>query len=153
MIDPRAAVRRLYAAYASGDATQISDALHPDARWIAPPGNATQVAIGQGRGDEAGLPDGSNTLDRAAIAEFMAGDFRRLFGDVVNEVRLMIADGDHVVLESRLSATLPGGSRYVLDYCFIHRVADERVIEIREYMDTRGGWAQMFGERAPGTLI
>jgi uncharacterized protein len=151
--ESKAAVIRLYQAYASRDAGQITDALTMDALWVAPPGNATQVAIGDGSGDEAGPPDGSNNLDRDAIVAFMATRFGQIFRDVSNEVRLMIAEGDRVVTEARMRATLPNGRSYVNDYCFIYRVRDGRVAEIREYMDTRGGWAQMFGNEAGTKLI
>jgi hypothetical protein len=32
-------------------------------------------------------------------------------------------------------------------------VRDGRVRRIREYMDTKGGWAQVFGEDEPATLL
>lgn len=144
--DSKAAVVRLYQAYASRDPERIAAALADDVTWIAPPGNATQVALGLGRADDAGPPDGSNTLDKAMILDFMVNHFRRLFTEVSNDIRLMIAEGDHVVTEARLAATLANGRRYVNDYCFVYRVADGRVSEIREYMDTRGGWVQVFGD-------
>jgi ketosteroid isomerase-like protein len=63
------------------------------------------------------------------------------------------AEGDVVVVEHRLSATLPNGRPYVNDYCFVYEVRDGKVLRIREYMDTRGGWAQVFGEGEPVQLI
>lgn len=83
----------------------------------------------------------------------MANDFARLFSGVTNEFRMMIAEGDTVVTEARMSATLANGRSYVNDYCFIYRVRDGKVAEIREYMDTRGGWAQVFGDGPVGALI
>jgi len=32
-------------------------------------------------------------------------------------------------------------------------VVEGRVSGIREYMDTRGGWVQMFGDAAPGPIV
>ena len=52
-----------------------------------------------------------------------------------------------------MSATLPNGRPYVNDYCFAYEVADGRVTAIREYMDTRGGWAQVFGCDSPEVLL
>jgi len=46
-----------------------------------------------------------------------------------------------VIVEHRLSATLPNGRPYVNDYCFVYEVRDGKAWRIREYMDTRGGWA------------
>ena len=35
----------------------------------------------------------------------------------------------------------------------MYEVRDGKVRRIREYMDTRGGWAQVFGEDEPVQLI
>jgi ketosteroid isomerase-like protein len=58
----------------------------------------------------------------------------------------MVGEGDVVLAEHRMSATLANGRPYVNDYCFAYEVTDGRVTAIREYMDTRGGWAQVFGD-------
>jgi ketosteroid isomerase-like protein len=63
------------------------------------------------------------------------------------------AQANTVIVEHRLSATLPNGRPYVNDYCFVYEVRDGKVWRIREYMDTRGGWAQVFGEDEPVQLI
>ncbi len=146
-------VKTLYAAYAAGDADRIEALLHPDVMWVAPAGNATQVALGLGSADDAGSPRGLNDLDRDAIVAFMAYDYPRFFGDVTFEPRSMVGDGDIVLAEHRMSATLPNGRRYVNDYCFAYEVADGRVTAIREYMDTRGGWLQVFGDDPPQVLM
>jgi ketosteroid isomerase-like protein len=142
----------LYRAYASRDRAAIRAMLHDDAVWVAPGGNATQVAVGHGTGDEAGSPGSPNRMDADEIARFMAVDFHRLFRDVGNQVGLVIAEGDIGVIEHRLSATLPNGRSYVNDYCFVIETREGRVSAIREYMDTRGGWKQVFGE-GPGTAL
>jgi len=58
-----------------------------------------------------------------------------------------------VFAEHRISAVLPNGRPYVNDYCFACEVCDGRIRQIRGYMDTRGGWAQVFGQEAPKTLL
>jgi hypothetical protein len=143
----------LYGAYATGNAEEISHWLHDEVVWTAPAGNATQVALGLGRPEDAGPPRGTNDLDRDAIVAFMAYNFARLFGGVDNSFRAVVADGEVVVVEHRLSATLPTGRSYVNDYCFVYQVRSGLVWRIREYMDTRGGWAQMYGEDEPVQLI
>lgn len=149
----KAAVARLYAAYATRNPEQIAAALTDDAVWVAPAGNATQVALGLGSLADAGPPRGANDLDRDQIVAFMSGLFGKLFAkDVRNTLIRMVAEGDWVVTEARLSATLANGRPYVNDYTFWHRVEDGRVAEIREYMDTRGGWAQVFGDGPAGHL-
>lgn len=138
-------VQALYAAYAAGDPERIRALLDPDVVWVAPAGNATQVALGLGNPDDAGPPQGLNDLDRDAIVAFMAYDYPRFFTDVAFQPRSMVGEGDVVLTEHRMSATLPNGRPYVNDYCFAYEVADGRVTAIREYMDTRGGWLQVFG--------
>ena len=152
-VGPKETVIALYAAYASGDAARIADMLHPDVIWVAPAGNATQVALGLGDAGDAGAPRGSNNLGHREIVQFMAHNFSRLFLQARNEFRSMISEGDLVVAEHRLSALLANGRRYVNDYCFAYEVQDGKVRHIREYMDTRGGWAQVFGDDAPSTLL
>jgi ketosteroid isomerase-like protein len=152
-VDSKKTVMALYGAYATGDAEKIRDLLHDDVVWTAPAGNATQVALGLGRPEDAGPPRGANDLDRDAIVAFMAHNFARFFGGVDNNFRTVVAEGEVVVVEHRLSATLPNGRSYVNDYCFVYEARDGKVRRIREYMDTRGGWAQVFGEDEPGALL
>jgi hypothetical protein len=92
-------------------------------------------------------------LDRDAIVAFMAHDYPRFFTNVTFEPRSMICEGNMVVTEHRMSATLPNGRPYVNDYCFAYEVADGQVTAIREYMDTRGGWLQAFGADSPEVLL
>ncbi len=152
-MDSKQTVIALYGAYAVGDAEKISELLDDEVVWTAPAGNATQVALGLGRPEDAGPPCGANDLDRAAIVAFMAHNFARFFGDADNNFRTVVAEGEVVVVEHRLSATLPNGRSYLNDYCFVYEVRDDKVWRIREYMDTRGGWAQVFGEDEPIQLV
>jgi ketosteroid isomerase-like protein len=152
-MDAKQTVIALYGAYAAGDPEMIAGLLHDDVVWTAPAGNATQVALGLGRPDDAGPPRGANDLDRDAIVAFMSYNFSRFFGSVDNDFRTIVAEGEVVVVEHRLSATLPNGRPYVNDYCFVYEVRCGKVWRIREYMDTRGGWAQVFGESEPTQLI
>ena len=110
-------VQALYAAYATGDPDRIAASLHPDVIWVAPAGNATQIALGLGSADDAGPPRGLNDLDRDAIVAFMAHDYPRFFADVTFEPRSMVGEGNVVLAEHRMSATLPNGRPYVNDYC------------------------------------
>ena len=146
-------VQALFAAYATGDPDRIKALLHPDVIWVAPAGNATQIALGLGNADDAGAPQGLNDLGRDAIVAFMAYDYPRFFANVAFEHRSMVGEGNVVVTEQRMSATLPNGRPYVNDYCFAYEVADDRITAIREYMDTRGGWLQVFGGDPPEILL
>jgi uncharacterized protein len=152
-MESKQTVMALYGAYATGDAEKIKCFLHDEVVWAAPAGNATQVALGLGRPEDAGPPRGANDLDRDAIVAFMAYNFGRFFGGVENNFRTVVAEGEVVVVEHRLSATLPNDRSYVNDYCFVYELRDGKVWRIREYMDTRGGWAQVFGNEEPSQLV
>jgi hypothetical protein len=65
-------VLSLYKAYGSGDPAQITALLHEDVVWVAPAGNATQVALGLGKAGDAGAPRGDNNLPRGLIVSCQA---------------------------------------------------------------------------------
>jgi uncharacterized protein len=143
----------LYEAYAARSEERIAALLDKSVIWMAPAGNATQVALGLGRSEDAGAPRGLNDLNYDDIVRFMTQDFHRFFLRARNEFQLILADGNFVVVAHRLSSDLPNGRTYMNDYCFIYEVKNEKVCPIREYMDTRGGWLQIFGDAEPSLLV
>ena len=151
--DSKELVLALYRAYAAGDAQLIERLLHADVVWEAPAGNATQVGLGLGVPDDAGPPRGTNHLDRKTIVSFMSLNFPRFFRDADIQWRTLISDGNLVVAEHRLSATIPNGRSYLNDYCFVFEIRDGAIWKIREYMDTRGGWRQVFADDPPAPLM
>jgi uncharacterized protein len=124
--------------FSTRDASQIASLFAPDAEWIAPARNATAVALAHT--DHMIGPD--------QIARFIASEMHRLFSEIDISFRAVHADGNTVIIEERMRATLPGGRLYENDYCFIFVVADGRIKQVREYMDTRKGWQMVFGEAA-----
>ena len=88
------------------------------------------------------------------IARFIAVEFGKLFvADVVLDFRTMAAAGGLVLVEERMRATLVNGRGYDLSYCFVFAVVDGRIVQVREYMDTRAGWTQMFGDEPGRKLV
>jgi ketosteroid isomerase-like protein len=146
-------VLALYRAYAAGDAQVMERLLHADVVWEAPAGNATQVGLGLGMPGDAGPPRGTNHLDRNAIVTFMSLNFPLFFRDADIQWHTLISEGNQVVAEHRLSATLPNGRSYLNDYCFVFEIRDGAIWRIREYMDTRGGWRQVFADDQPAPLM
>lgn len=68
-----------------------------------------------------------------------------MFGsEVTIEFGTVIAEGDAVVVEERMRATLPSGTPYDVDYCFVFELRDGLIHRVREYLDTRRG-LEMFG--------
>jgi uncharacterized protein len=48
----------------------------------------------------------------------------------------ILADGDYVVAECKGDATTLSGERYANTYCFVMRLADGKLKELTEYLDT-----------------
>lgn len=48
-----------------------------------------------------------------------------------------IADGDYVVVEANGENTTPGGKAYNNKYCWVCRISEGKIYELREYMDTQ----------------
>jgi ketosteroid isomerase-like protein len=133
----RDVVQNAWKAFASHDADQISAVFTEAAEWLAPPGNATAVALS--------CP--SHMIGRQAIARFLAEDFPRLFThDVSVTFRGFHADGDRVIVEETMTATLANGHHYANDYCLVFELLDGLIHRVREYMDTARGHRMVFGE-------
>src|SRR5579871_6862442 len=97
--------------FSSRDIAQIEACLTEDAVWVAPKRNATAIALGR--------PE-TYRMDRHQIASFIANDFGRLFvADLDMELTGVYSDGDTVVLEQRMRATLANGRKYDNNYCFV----------------------------------
>lgn len=138
MTSPKDIVLNAWKTFSSRDAKRIAALFTDDAEWIAPKGNATAVAL-----DHA-----DHMVGAQAIARFIAQEMHRMFSEVDIAFRGVYADGDVVIVEERMRATLPGGKPYENDYCFVFTVAGGKIREVREYMDTRKGWRMVFGEEA-----
>ena len=128
----RRAVLDAWGAFATRDPEQVRAVFTPDAEWLAPAGNATALAL-----------DGTHHLvGRERIVRFLTEEFGTVFvADVDIEWRSVIAEGDTVVVEERMRATLAHGGRYANDYCFVFELAGGRIHRVREYMDTALGHA------------
>jgi ketosteroid isomerase-like protein len=130
-------VRKAWEAFASHDAGRIAGVFTDDAEWLAPEGNATAVA----------LEGPSHLVGREAIVRFLAEDFQRLFvRDVTVDFRGMVVDGERVVVEETMTATLANGNHYVNDYCFVFELRGGLIHRVREYMDTARGHRMIFSQ-------
>ena len=138
MSSPREIVLNAWKTFSSRDALRIAALFTDDAEWIAPKGNATAVALGHT----------DHMVGAGQIAHFIAQEMHKMFSNIDIAFRGVYADGDVVIVEERMRATLPGGKPYENDYCFVFTVAGDRIREVREYMDTRKGWRMVFGEEA-----
>lgn len=123
-------------AFRTRDPTKIAAAFTEDAEWLAPAHNATAVAL-----------DGPwHIVGKDQIARMFATEVRKLFvADVAAEFHGFYADGNIVVIEQRLRATLANGNAYDNDYCFVLELDNGLVRRVREYMDTAKGNRMVFG--------
>jgi ketosteroid isomerase-like protein len=141
MTNAKEAATAVWRAFASRDPDAIRAVLTEDVRWMAPPRNATQVALGA-------AVDMLET--REGIITFITKYFRRLFPDGAEFIPIkIVAEDDTVVFEQRMRATLIDGRMYDNVYCWLFEMEGERVREIREYMDTLAGQRMIFGDAPP----
>jgi ketosteroid isomerase-like protein len=61
------------------------------------------------------------------------------------DFRGFYADGDVVVVEERMRASLANGDAYDNDYCFVFELEDGLICRVREYMDTAKANLMVFG--------
>src|ERR1700741_5282052 len=60
----------------------------------------------------------------------------RINGRLRTTAHRLIAEGDYVVVEARGSNTTKSGDPYNNNYCFVFRLAGNRLKEVTEYFDT-----------------
>lgn len=70
-------------------------------------------------------------------SELMGPLFAKFAGPYRNFADLVLADGDRVVVEARGDAETRDGKRYANAYCFVFRLEGGKIVEVREYMDTK----------------
>lgn len=141
----KSAVLAAWRSFASGDPERVSACFTPDAQWLAPPGNATAVALGETH----------HLAGRERITRFLVEEFPALFvRDVKVEIGNVLCEGRTVILEERMQAGLANGRHYDNRYCFFFELdAQGYIHRVREYMDTRAGHECMFGPGAsPGRI-
>jgi hypothetical protein len=133
--DNKRAAMATWKAFASRDPAEIAAMFTDDAQWFAPPGNATAAALNTTK----------HVMGKADIVQFIAFEFGKLFArDVKLDFKGLYGDGDIVVVEHRLRATLANGAPYDNDYCFVLEMENGRIRRMREYMDTAKGHRMIF---------
>ncbi|GAA3526579.1 nuclear transport factor 2 family protein [Nonomuraea rosea] len=123
----RELVKQAWRSFSTRDKDLIATFFTEDAEWLAPPENATAVTLGVTH----------HMVGRDAILRFLTVDFGRMFvADVALEFHGFYADGDVVVVEESMRATLANGNAYRNDYCFVFVLRDGLIHRVREFMDT-----------------
>jgi ketosteroid isomerase-like protein len=114
-------MRDVFERMAGGDGQPFMDVLADDVRW-------TVIGSSPWSRTYAGKPE--------IVAELMRPLFSQ-FADVYRARAInILADGDTVVVEARGEVMTKAGQPYNQTYCYVFRLADGRVRELTEYLDT-----------------
>ena len=109
------------AALAEGDDRPFLEAMHDDMKWMW-----------MGSGDFSKIFDGKE----AVINELWKSVKTDIAQPFKVKAKTIIAEGEYVVVEGMGSNTTQGGKEYNNRYCWIMKVVEGKIIELREYMDT-----------------
>jgi ketosteroid isomerase-like protein len=114
-------VHYVFAELALGNSQPFVTHLADDVRWVI-----------TGRSAWSHAWDG-----KQAVIEDLFGLLRdRIAGRIKIVPRRLIADGDLVVVEARGDNITRDGLPYENEYCWVVRMQDGRIKELREYADT-----------------
>jgi ketosteroid isomerase-like protein len=114
-------IEHVFGELSKGRTGPFVESLAEDVRWTFP---GSWSWSGTWNGKQAVL----NDLLQPLFAQFDDG-YRA-------EADLILADGDHVVVQSRGHSTTRSGQPYRNTYCYIFRLREGRISEITEHCDT-----------------
>ena len=106
---------------AAGNGQPFMDALADDVRWTA-----------IGTSPWSRTYEGKQTI----VAELMRPLFSQFADQYRAQATRIVAEGDVVVVEARGQVMTKSGQPYNQTYCYVLRLADGRVQELTEYLDT-----------------
>jgi ketosteroid isomerase-like protein len=121
-------MQNIFAELAKGNSKPFVESMADDFRWIL-----------------AGTLKWSQTFEgkNAVLTELFGLLGSVLTGPVITTAHRFIAEGDYVVVEARGNSTTKRGTPYNNTYCFVFRLADGKLKEVTEYMDTELATAVM----------
>jgi ketosteroid isomerase-like protein len=73
---------------------------------------------------------------QAVLTDLLATLRSRIAGQIRTTADRILADGDYVVVEAHGNNTTRSGKPYNNRYCFIFRLAEGKLKEVTEYLDT-----------------
>jgi uncharacterized protein len=111
----------IFAEMSVGNAKPFVDSMADDFRWTV-----------------TGTTKWSKTYDgKQVVLSELFGALRSRIGDQIRATaHRFIAEGDYVVVEARGNNVTKAGKPYNNSYCFVFRLADGRLKELTEYLDT-----------------
>jgi uncharacterized protein len=114
-------IRAAFEAMANADPTLLIAAMSDDLVWII-----------EGRSAWSRRFEGRETIERDLVAPL----FARFATPYRNYLDQIIAEDDSVVVRARGEVRTKTGKDYNNSYCFVIRMRDGKMVELREYMDT-----------------
>jgi hypothetical protein len=114
-------MQHIFAELSKGNSEPFVESMSDDFRWTV-----------------TGSTKWSKTYDgKQAVLTELFGTLRsKISGRIRTTAHRFIAEGDHVVVEARGNNTTKKGRPYNNTYCFVFRIAEGKVKELTEYMDT-----------------
>jgi ketosteroid isomerase-like protein len=114
-------LQQIYAEISNGNLEPLMEKMADDIEWTI---IGTTGLSGTYRG-------------KREVIEKMVGPLgSRLDGHVQFTFERFIAEGDHVVMQARGTATAKSGEPYNNTYCIVCRIEDGKVTEMTDYIDT-----------------
>jgi len=111
----------IFAEMAKGNGKLFVDSMADDFRWTI-----------------AGATKWSRTYEgkQTVLSKLLRPLFSQFADTYTATANRFIAEGDYVVVEFRGRATTKAGKPYNNNYCCIYRIADGKLQELTEYLDT-----------------
>ena len=122
--DNKAIITAIMGELARGNARPFVEAMAENFTWRPMGGSRL------GKWREA--YEGKRSVRRDLLAPLMS-QFRGEFTSTPSQI---LAEGDHVVVETQGAATTKAGHAYNNRYCLVIRMAGGQMVEVREYLDT-----------------
>lgn len=114
-------VHYAFAELAEGNSQPFVAALADDVRWTIT-GRSAWSRTWEGK--------------QAVVQDLFSLLRDRIPGRIKTVPQRVFADDDHVVVEARGDSVTRDGAQYDNEYCFVIRMSDGRMQELREYADT-----------------
>lgn len=125
MSNNRKIITRVMAAAASGDMRPFADAMHAD--YVFRPMAASR----------RGVWGEAYAGKQHAIMNFFRPWHAQLEGGLTMTPTLILADGDHVMIEAKGGAKMKSsGESYCQNYCQVLSMKNGLIMEAREYFDS-----------------
>jgi ketosteroid isomerase-like protein len=114
-------LQSIYSELAKGNSRPFVESMADDFRWTI-----------------LGTTKWSRTYDgkRAVLDELLAKLRTQIDGRIRVGPHRILADGNYVVVEARGQNTTKSGKPYNNEYCLVFRLADGKLAELTEYLDT-----------------